>query len=180
MSDTLRHYGILGMRWGVRRNQVQLGRANGSTDDDGPSSKQTGGQAASNKPGRLSNEELRSRVTRLSLEKTYRDLESSLNPQKTSVVKKLLGEALQNLGRQALSVGVNKLLKSTIDKPVQQDKPKEYSLDEIDQMDVSKMTASMLSTAANMYGSAGKINVWREKVQAEVDKRMGKVDAWVT
>lgn len=162
MSEILKHYGILGMRWGVRRTPAQLGRANGSNADDDAEgvSKKTGGKSAPRKPSEFSDEELRSRVTRLSLEKTYRDLESSLNPQKTSVVKKLLGEALQNLGRQALNVGVQKLIKGTIDKS-----EKQYSLNELDTMDVRSMSPSMLSTAANTYGAAGKINAWREKLR---------------
>lgn len=59
-TNSLAHYGILGMRWGVRRTPEQLERA----------SRKAPGKELSE----LSDEEVQARIDRINLERRYKDL----------------------------------------------------------------------------------------------------------
>ena len=67
MDDYLKHYGILGMKWGVRRTPAQLARAKGS------SKKNSDGDGKKNVKS-MSDEELRKVVNRLQMERQYSQL----------------------------------------------------------------------------------------------------------
>lgn len=139
MNNELAHWGIRGMKWGVRRYQNKDGSltpagkkrraqltseleklngqgANGSGKNSNPRTKSTKD---------MTDEELRSAVNRLQLEKQYRDYYRDLNPKKVGRGKKfveklatsaldgiaeagktLVKEALINGGKEAL--GLNK------------------------------------------------------------------------
>lgn len=88
-SDQLVHYGIKGMRWGIRRTEAQLARARGELPSQQKSTKKSSGifskkkktiakkeesKKTEKKISEMSDEELRTKVNRLQLEKQYRDL----------------------------------------------------------------------------------------------------------
>ena len=64
MGNELRHHGILGQKWGVRRTQDQLKRA-GSSPKNNPTRKDAKD---------MSDEELRKVINRLQMEKQYNQL----------------------------------------------------------------------------------------------------------
>lgn len=68
-NDYLRHYGVLGMKWGKRKAKgvTKTYKRVGTDPDGAPIYKEV-------KPRRMSNKELQSRVKRLELEKKFKDL----------------------------------------------------------------------------------------------------------
>lgn len=76
MSNTLVHYGILGMKWGIRRTPEQLARARGrSTTNKLHEDYKKAHTPKSIKS--MSDAELRNRLNRLQMERQYSQLSKS-------------------------------------------------------------------------------------------------------
>lgn len=98
-TDELMHYGILGMKWGVRRSDAQLARARKSkkTEEQRMSEKQK--RADVKNRGTLTNEELRQKINRLQMEKQLRELtDDELNRGRREVTS-----LLKNIGTSTVS-----------------------------------------------------------------------------
>lgn len=80
MDTELKHYGILGMKWGIRRTERQLARARGRvTELEQELERKTGGKILSSngKPktiNEMTDSELQQVVNRLNLERRYNEL----------------------------------------------------------------------------------------------------------
>lgn len=99
MTDTaLVHYGIKGMKWGIRRTDAQLARARGQRKSDEPEKKTAPKKSESSLTRKsvkdMTDDELRSAISRLELERKYRDL----TPTKQSAGKKFVTNVLKKSG----------------------------------------------------------------------------------
>lgn len=112
MNDNeLYHYGVLGMKWGVRRKR------NSSNVEPAKTKKKTLSE--------MSDDELRSKLNRLQMEKQYKDLVRTLNPKQESkaktFVKKVLEKSGENIATQTatyiMGKSVNKFLAKIYDDP---------------------------------------------------------------
>lgn len=101
-QNELLHYGVLGMKWGVRRTPAQLARARGqtaskNTSDNKPKTS-TVKKSSSSTSGRkrlsdMTDDELRKEVSRLQLEQQYRNL----NPEKVSLGKRFVNKVVKDV-----------------------------------------------------------------------------------
>lgn len=100
-EEELMHYGVLGMRWGVRRASKRSGGSKKKKASRQPQQPQ--------KKRRMSNKELNARVKRMQLEKQYRDLTNDLTPKTKSKMEKLIStaETVSKLSSSALIIYKN-------------------------------------------------------------------------
>lgn len=99
MSNEIMHYGVKGMKWGIRRTPEQLGRK--STRKENREAKQDRKTASKNRRT-LSDAELKSRVERLKMEKQLKELtDADLKPGRTATKK-----AVKEIGGKVLKAAV--------------------------------------------------------------------------
>lgn len=167
MDEMLQHYGVKGMKWGVRRTPEQLGhrtrKAPSNEGRAGTSIKKKGAAAVKKKSSPMSDDELQKRINRLNLEERYADLVSRQKARENSgfksTAKKLLGNAAEDLGRQLLSKAVSKL----VDR-IAGDKKDRFDIRDFENMDVKDMDADTIAKVSKWYGDALKINSSRSKL----------------
>lgn len=91
-QNELMHYGIKGMKWGVRRTEAQLARARGKSKTSSEEESEDYKKAHSSKSVKsMSDVELRSRLNRLQMEQQY----SRLNPGTVSKGKEIANKILK-------------------------------------------------------------------------------------
>jgi len=86
-DEFIKHHGVKGMKWGVRRNR---------------SRNRAGLTTFGKDPKRLSDTELNRRIKRLELEKRYRELNAPIK----SIGSKYASDLLANSGKSAVGVAI--------------------------------------------------------------------------
>ncbi len=132
-TDELKHWGVLGMRWGVRKSKKQLAKENNKkkgklekeeetfkttkkkslsklTDDE--VTKETNRRKLENALQREKVESLRNEVTRMQLEKQY----AELNPPKQSFLTKMFNDIWPRAKNATLNAGEKLLEDALVDK----------------------------------------------------------------
>jgi hypothetical protein len=123
-STQLKHHGIIGMKWGVRRFQNKDGSltAAGRRRMDkelGTPKKESKELTAKKSIKDMSDEELRARIARMNLEKQYVELKTKSDPPKSQkgkdFAKRVLERSGENIAVQLttymMGAGVNKVAK---------------------------------------------------------------------
>lgn len=83
--NSLVHYGVLGMKWGVRRSPAQLARARSSSKSANSDARAKRKNDLKNRR-LLSDSELQSRISRLEMEKKFKNLsDADLYPGRTAI-----------------------------------------------------------------------------------------------
>lgn len=105
MDYELYHYGIPGMKWGVRRSQKQLARINKKAKRQNWSEEATDAARVRTKSvKRMSNAELRKLNERTRLENEY----ATLKKGKPSAGRKFVSEVSRELAKEAVKTNVKK------------------------------------------------------------------------
>ena len=87
-QNALAHYGILGMKWGVRRSEAQLARARGKKSSSEEASDDYKKAHSKKSVKSMSDAELRNRLNRIQMEQQYQKLNpSSVSKGKQAVSK---------------------------------------------------------------------------------------------
>lgn len=106
MNNELYHYGVLGMKWGVRRTPTQLGRTSERTRKRSAEDYHEDYKRAHSKKSAkyMSDAELRSRINRLNMENSYAKLtekRSLISKGKTIAIKAISAAASAYVSKYA-------------------------------------------------------------------------------
>lgn len=112
-NDVLVHYGILGMKWGVRRSPEQLSRARGRTKSDNEHEDYKRSHTKKSTKT-MSDAELRNRINRLQMERQYKQLTAKEISAGKKFVNDVLRESAKQVASKYVSKGITKLFDEAI------------------------------------------------------------------
>lgn len=135
IQNYIQHYGVKGMKWGVRKRPVSPSGASRTPKATPKKSsfsflrkkKKTSSKKASSKPvekksvKKMTNDELNAHIKRLEMEKKYKELKKSDISIGQKLASGIMQKSVENIGTQlatyALGTAVNKAFKSEIVNP---------------------------------------------------------------
>ena len=126
MNNVIYHFGIKGMKWGIRRYQNKDGSLTAA------GKKRYGDSSSNDEIKDLTDQELRDRINRLNLERQYRDLTTPSGQKQTNKGKQFVTSVLETSGKNiatqlvtyGMGTAVNKIFKANVVNPKKGQKDK--------------------------------------------------------
>lgn len=129
-NNELYHYGVLGMKWGIRRTPAQLGHKTSSkkkkplrlfskkkkVNTKKTDTNKVDTKSKKKKVSEMSDEELQTRISRMRLEQTYKQLQQDTGKKSTFNGKKFVMNVLEKSGEQMAVQIVNEISAKAINK----------------------------------------------------------------
>lgn len=124
-SEELAHFGIKGMKWGVRKNRTSSGGGESKSQSflskDEPT---TSEWHRSRRFDHLSNKDLKARINRIEMEKKYRDLTMTKSERRRKAIKKAIGDILANTAKKQAQLVVDKQVSALMNGKISDSLPK--------------------------------------------------------